>query len=251
MEFNPSHTRHTGIGGFTLPSRAYEVTGYERQFRLTETAVLNKSTVTETRLQVRTDRGEQKPENSSFALNVQDAFNGGGDQSGPSLNRRPLTAIYNNSTLTQGPRVLRFGARLRHVRVNDESRANFGGTFTFAGGNAVVLDTNNQVGRNAQGDPLFNKISSLERYRRTLLFNGPRGPPKPAGITDEQLGVNPTQLSIAGGNPEVSITQTDIGGFVQDQWQARPSLTLNLGLRYEAQTNVHNNLNFAPRIALA
>jgi Carboxypeptidase regulatory-like domain/TonB dependent receptor len=251
VEFNPSHTRHTGIGGFTLPSRAYEVTGYERQFRLTETAVLNKTTVTETRLQVRTDRGEQRPENSSFALNVQDAFNGGGDQSGPSLNRRALTAIYNNTTMTQGPHVLRFGARLRHIKVNDESRANFGGTFTFAGGNAVVLDINNQVVRNAQGEPLFNKVSSLERYRRTLLFNGPGGPPKPPGITDEQLGVNPTQLSIAGGNPEVSITQTDIAGFVQDQWQVRSNLTLNLGLRYEGQTNVHNNLNFAPRIALA
>ena len=60
VEFNPSHTRHGGIGGFTLPSRAYETTGYERQFRLTETAVLNKSTITETRLQVRSDRGEQE-----------------------------------------------------------------------------------------------------------------------------------------------------------------------------------------------
>ena len=147
--------------------------------------------------------------------------------------------------------MLRFGARLRHINLKDESRANFGGTFTFAGGDAVRLDANNQVVRDAQGNPLFDKISSLERYRRTLLFSRAGAPPKPPGITDQQLGVNPTQFSISGGNPQVAITQTDVSGFVQDQWQARSNLTLNFGLRYEWQTNVHNNLNFAPRVALA
>jgi hypothetical protein len=251
VEFNPSHTRNTGIGGFTLPSRAFETFGYERQFRVTETAIINKRTVTETRLQVRTDRGEQRGENSTPALNVQESFNGGGDQSGPSLNRRKFIALYSNTTLTQGTHVLRFGARLRHIGVTDDSRANFGGTFTFAGGDAVVLNANNQVVRDAQGNPLFNKISSIERYRRTLLFNLPGAPPKPAGITDQQLGVNPSQFSISGGNPQVAITQTDVSAFIQDQWQFRPNLTLNFGFRYEGQTNVNNNLNFAPRVALA
>ncbi|HYW73144.1 MAG TPA: hypothetical protein VE961_19105, partial [Pyrinomonadaceae bacterium] len=250
-EFNPSHTRNSGIGGFTLPSRAYETFAYERQFRMTETAILNKSTVTETRLQYRTDRAEQKSANSNPALNVQESFNGGGDQSGPSLNHRRLLALYNNTTFSQGTHVLRFGARLRHVGVTDESRSNFGGTFTFAGGDAVVLDAGDQVVKDAQGNPLFNKISSIERYRRTLLFNPPGGPPKPPGITDQQLGVGPSQFSISAGTPQVIIGQTDVSAFIQDQWQFRPNLTLNWGFRYEAQTNVHNNLNFAPRLALA
>src|SRR5204862_2622775 len=74
FEFNPSHTRNSGIGGFTLPSRAYETFGYEKQFRVTETAVLNPRTITETRLQVRHDRSEVKPTISAFALNVQESF---------------------------------------------------------------------------------------------------------------------------------------------------------------------------------
>src|SRR5215831_9142044 len=250
-EFNPSHTRNTGIGGFTLPARAYETFGYERQFRMTETAVLNKRTVTETRLQYRTDRAEQRSANSNPALNVQESFNGGGDQSGPFLNHRRFLALYSNTTFSQGTHVLRFGARVRHVGVTDESRSNFGGTFTFAGGDAVVLDATNQVVKDAQGNPLFNKIASIERYRRTLLFNGPGGPPKPVGITDQQLGVGPSQFSISAGTPQVVIGQTDVSAFIQDQWQFRPNLTLNSGFRYEAQTNVHNNLNFAPRLALA
>jgi hypothetical protein len=251
FEFNPGHTNNSGIGGFTLPSRAVATTSYERQFRLTETAVLNPRAITETRLQVRSDRGEQTPDLTAFALNVQESFNGGGDQSGPSLNKRMLVALYNNTTLTKGTHVFRFGARLRHIGLRDESRSNFGGTYTFAGGNAVALDASNQVIRDAQGNPIVVDISSLERYRRTLLFGGAGAPPKPPGITDLQLGVNPTQLTISGGNPLATTTQMDVGAFIQDQWQTRPNLTLNLGMRYEAQTNVHNNLNLGPRVAVA
>jgi hypothetical protein len=140
---------------------------------------------------------------------------------------------------------------VRHISLKDESRSNFGGTFTFAGGDAVALDANSQVVRDAQGNPLFEKISSLERYRRTLLFSQAGAPPKPSGITDQQLGLNPTQFSISGGNPMVAVAQTDSSGFLQDQWQVRSDLTLNAGLRYEWQTNIHTNLNFAPRVAVA
>jgi hypothetical protein len=251
VEFNPSHTRNTGIGGFTLPSRAYDTSGYERQFRATETAVLSPKVITETRLQLRSDRTELTGNNSIPALNVQDAFNGGGDQTGPSLSKRNLRVLYNNTTLTHGAHIVRFGGRLRNVNLNDVSRSNFGGTFTFAGGDSVVLDTNNQPVRDASGNLLFDQISSLERYRRTLLFTRTGAPARSAGVTDQDLGIGPTQFSISGGNPQVTIKQTDVSGYVQDQWSARPNLTLNLGMRYEWQTNIHSNFNFAPRVAFA
>jgi len=61
----------------------------------------------------------------------------------------------------------------------------------------------------------------------------------------------PTQFTITSGNPLQSVSQTDIGIFGTDDWRLRPGLTLSLGLRYENQTNIHSNLNFAPRVALA
>lgn len=251
VEFNPSHASRASIGGFTLPSRAYDTDGYERQLRLTETAVLNQKAVTETRLQLRSDRAEQKGNNSIPALNVLDAFNGGGDQTGTASSRRNLLALYNNTTLTRGSHILRFGGRVRRVTLRDESRSNFVGTYTFAGGDAVALDADNQAVRDAQGLPLFENITSLERYRRTLLFTRPGAPARPAGISDQQLGVGPTQFTISGGNPLVAIAQTDVSVFLQDQWNARPNLMLNFGLRYEWQTNIHSGLNFAPRLAFA
>jgi hypothetical protein len=60
-----------------------------------------------------------------------------------------------------------------------------------------------------------------------------------------------SQFSIAGGNPEATVSQFDFGGFAQDDWKVRPNLTLNLGLRYENQSNIKSNSNFAPRVGFA
>ena len=51
--------------------------------------------------------------------------------------------------------------------------------------------------------------------------------------------------------PTLSVRQFDIGLYVNDDWRMRPNLTLSLGLRYENQTNIHDNLNFAPRVGFA
>jgi hypothetical protein len=79
-------------------------------------------------------------------------------------------------------------------------------------------------------------FTSLDQYRATIL---------------NEAGAVPAQFSIAGGNPQASLGQSDIGVFLQDDWRVNPALTLSLGLRYENQTNIKSDLNFAPRIALA
>lgn len=79
-------------------------------------------------------------------------------------------------------------------------------------------------------------FTSLDQYRNTIL-NLPN--------------TSPTQFSIAGGNPEAGINQTDLGLFVQDDWRINPKLTLSFGLRYETQTNISSNKNFSPRINFA
>ena len=86
---------------------------------------------------------------------------------------------------------------------------------------------------NFGGTYIFN---SLEQYRQVLL-----GTP----------GVRPAQFTIAGGNPRSSVSRTDFGLSAQDDWRVRPNFTISLGLRYEAQTNIDDHVDFAPRVAFA
>jgi outer membrane receptor protein involved in Fe transport len=99
----------------------------------------------------------------------------------------------------------------------------------------------------SSGQPVPAPISSIERYRRTILF--------------QQLGYSPVQIRALGGGatqfslnadiPELSVHQFDAGIFGGDDWRVRPNLTLSLGLRYETQTNIHDWRDFAPRLAVA
>lgn len=61
----------------------------------------------------------------------------------------------------------------------------------------------------------------------------------------------PTSFSINTGSPEQSVSQTELGLFVTDDWRVNPALTLSFGLRYENQTNISDSLNFAPRFSFA
>jgi len=236
-----------GIGSFNLLSRAYDSANTEHTFQLTETAIITPSIVNETRFQFFRERDEQEGDNSVPTIRVLDAFTGGGAQVGLAFNNENRWELANNTSWARGTHALKFGVRLRGISIDDISPNNFGGTFTFGGGFAPQLGANNQVVVDASGQPVLEPITSIERYRRTLLF----GQQNLTAAQIRALGGGATQFQIAGGDPEAGVSQVDFGGFIQDDWRVRPSLTLSLGLRYEAQTNVSRNLNFAPRLSFA
>src|SRR6202023_820881 len=110
-----------------------------------------------------------------------------------------------------------------------------------------VLDANNQPVLDASGQPVLALAKSIERYRRTVVFQ--RLGLSPAEI--RALGGGATQFSLGAGIPELSVHQIDAGIFAGDDWRLRPNLTLSLGLRYDTQTNIHDWRDFAPRLAVA
>src|SRR5687768_8170523 len=241
--YSKSKADNVGASDFSLPERAFSRSNTTQTFQVTETAILSPSLMNETRFQYIRTRGEQNGDNTLPTILVQDAFISGGSQVGLAHNDEDRWELQNYSTWTKGRHILRFGARLRGVSINDFSPQNFGGTFIFSGGEAPQLDANNQIVLDENGNPVLIPISSLERYRRTLLFQG--------NPNMRELGGGVTQFSIAGGNPEASVKQTDMGLFVQDEWRVRPNLTFTMGLRYERQTNISSNYNFAPRLFFA
>jgi len=246
LRYTYSHfsLENAGIGSFSLPSRAFNTGNTQHTFQITETAVLNPKVINETRFQFIHTHTFQTGDNSIPAVNVSGAFNGGGAQIGQAANTESRWELQNYMTATWIPNhTFRFGVRLRGVKITDISPNNFGGSFSFAGGFVPQLDASNNIVVGAQ--PVF--ISSLDRYRRTILL-------QQQGFTMAQIiarGGGPTFFSIAGGNPQAEVKQVDFGAFFQDEWRIRPNLTFTYGVRYENQSNISSNLNFAPRVFIA
>lgn len=236
-----------GIGGFSLPSRAYRGNRSEYTLQITETAVINEKTINETRLQLSRNHYEQTSVSTLPALTVQDSFYGGGSQTGSSGNLQKRMELQNFTSWSVGKHFVKVGGRLRWVGIDSVSPGNFGGTYTFAGGIGPSLDANNQIVVDSKGQPVLIQLGSLERYRRTLLFQ--RQGLSPAAI--RALGGGATQFSIAGGNPEAKVSQGDVAFYFQDEWKVSPRFTLSPGLRYENQNNISSNFNFAPRLSFA
>jgi hypothetical protein len=244
--FTRSTFQNEGVGVFSLPEQGFNRSNTEQTVQLTETAVLSTRLINETRFQYIRTRAEQTSDNSRPAINVLEAFTSGPSQVGLAFNRADRWELQNYSTLIKGRQILRFGARLRGTHISDISPQNFGGTFIFAGGLAPRLDSGDRpVLDPATGNPFIEPITSIERYRRTLLFQNLPAAQRVA------LGAVPTQFTISSGQPEASVRRLDVGFFLQDEWRPNPQFTLTLGMRYEAQTNISSPLNFGPRIFFA
>ena len=224
--YNRFRADDQGVGGFSLPERGFDIVNTNQNIQLTETAILNSTTINETRFQYSHGRNEQIGNNSVPALNVGGSFNSGGSQVGQSVNERNFWELNNFTARQHGSHAIKFGGRIRHVSVDDTNESNFGGSWSFTGG--------------------FG-LTSIQRYQLTLQL-------QKQGRTPEQIraaGGGAATFSINSGNPFADVTQTDYGVFLQDDWRLRPNLTFSYGLRYETQTNAHSKYDFGPRLAVA
>ena len=209
-----------GVGGFSLASRAYQNHDAENNFQASETGIFGPHLMNETRARYWRVRGRQSGQVGLPTISVLDAFAGGGPPLSLSFSNQDRYEVQNLTSLTRGAHVVRWGGRLRTVTLNDRDSQNYTGTYTF---------------------------SSLDSYRLTLLG-------VQSGLSPQQIrasGGGAGQFSIAGGNPQAQVSQLDVGLFGQDDWRVRPNATLSLGLRYEAQTNLGDHRDVAPRVGLA
>lgn len=251
--FTRNDVENSGIGNLSLPDRGVHNLSTDHTVQATETAVLSPTVINETRFQLFHVDGNRQANVTQPALTVSGSFNSGGSPVGHSFNTSNRYELQNYTSVVKGSNSWKFGVRVRAVSENDTSPSNFGGTFTFAGGYAPILDANNQpivpglacIAGNP--NPGCQTISSIEQYRRTLVF-------QQMGLSIAQirlLGGGAAQFGINAGNPLAYVDQVDLGAFVGDDWRVKPNLTLSLGLRWETQTNIHDWRDWAPRIGFA
>lgn len=245
--FSKNDRQNNGIGGFSLAAVGFDNNTVGHTFQLTANALISHRTINETRMQYRRNESDRIGDNSTPTISVLQAFTGGGARVGLSGNESDSWEIHNNTTLVRGKHTIKFGGRFRRGANADISVNNFGGTFTFGGGFAPQLDANDQIILDAGGLPTIVPITSIERYRRTLVFlaQGLTGPEIRA------LGGGATQFTLSAGIPGTKVSQMDIGVFLLDDWRTLPNLSLSFGLRYEAQENITDGANFAPRFGFA
>jgi hypothetical protein len=243
--YSNSSAENSGVGGFSLLSRAFKTSGTEHSIQFTETAVLNPRMVTETRSQYVQRVNRRQSDNFGLSINVPGAFTSGSSFQ-KALNEYNRLDASNVTTLSLTKHTIRAGVGLRYVGITDFSSQNFGGTYRFDGSLAPQLNGNNIV-YDSNGKPLMTAISGLERYRRTLLFSQ-------IGRTAEEiraLGGGASQFTVASGDEEAKVSQYGLNAFVQDDWRIRPNFTLGLGMRFESQSNINKKLSFAPRLSFA
>lgn len=95
------------------------------------------------------------------------------------------------------------------------------------------------------GDHVFKAGASVDflRYEATKFQ---LGNPVFRFRSDENYA-RPFEAAFGFGNPSIKTNNTQFGGYLQDDWTVTPRLVLNLGLRWDAETNMINNGYVTPQ----
>lgn len=203
---------------FILPERGSDLENKNHTLRLGEVFIISAQMLLESRLQVQYETRSATARTEGRAINVLDAFQGGGATCCPTQTREFNLEWQDYLTYTRKTHSIKSGLQWVYGNNRDLNLGNYNGTFTF---------------------------SSLDQYRRVL--NGERVDPNDP--TSDL--VRPTQFTLNQGDPLVRYSRAEASWFVQDDWRVSQKLTLSFGLRHEWQTQLPDKLNFAPRLGVA
>ncbi len=164
--------------------------------------------------------------------------NGGFPQS---LTISGFSAIGSRNTEIEGPNSsIEFNDQVSYLRGNHSFK--FGGT----------IMTGHQVGgtwANTKGTLTFGQGSSGSRAPSGLVAFLAGENTIPSSVSGVAINANNGDVGLRAaslfyGNPESHISRPDYSFFIQDDWRIRPTVTLNLGLRYELAAVPHDRDHF-------
>ncbi|HXN20205.1 MAG TPA: carboxypeptidase regulatory-like domain-containing protein [Candidatus Binatus sp.] len=203
-----------GIGGFLLPSQGYNALTTEQTLQVSDTQAFGTNIINEIHFQYLRDESNQLPLSSAPTVSVGGAFTGGGNNSGTINDNANHYELQNYTSIQFSKHFLKFGGRLRGLTDSNFATSGFNGAFVFP---------------------------SIQAYQATL----------------EGTQQGAVQYSVTGNaNPNLNLTnfsvgQVDVGLFIQDDWRIKPNITISLGARFEAQNEISDHDDWAPRLGFA
>jgi hypothetical protein len=164
LGYSTSSREKQGIGGFTLPQRAYMYWSNDLSLEVKQFSTLSARTIYETRFSVTRTRNETTPDTDGIQIDVLDAFESGGAQNRAENSGRNF-AISNMYTRLGEAWTLKAGFEGVYRRNHSFSEANFGGTFIFSSLAAYLAETPVNF-RRTSGNPLLD----MSQFETSLLL---------------------------------------------------------------------------------
>lgn len=133
------NSKNDGVGGFSLPERAFNSKNLSNQLRISESGYIGNRFLNEIRLQYTNQITRTKPLSDKTAVDVLDAFSDGGEGN---RNKSNQQGIWLSDNLLFGVgkiHAMKIGGLLEYEKRKTESAINENGTFTFSSLNDYIL----------------------------------------------------------------------------------------------------------------
>jgi hypothetical protein len=214
FQYEQNDQTNTGVGGLTLPDAGSNSSTSETTIQVVDTQIVSQRIINETRFEYQRESATLTPLNKTPTVQVSGDFTGGGANTGSSSTTQNHFEVQNYTSIQLAKNFIRMGGRLRSTNEGSTSTAGTNGAFSY---NCLLSTT----------------CSSF--YGPTTAF--PTGSPS---------GFSITQVI----HPTVSATMYDLGLYAEDDWKARPNLSVSYGFRYETQNYLTDHHDFAPRVSV-
>jgi hypothetical protein len=232
------NSSNQGVGGFQLPERGSDQIGRNWTFRVSE-RMFGSNMANNVRFEVSRRTSERTPLRQGFAIDVADAFSGGGSTSWSSSDN--LTVRLDESLrLSRGNWSVEWGGQLRYTKRESVDRDNYNGTFEFSSLHDYCMATG-FAGINCAATQQI-VAGALAQGVEPMYFDA-RGREIPIS------GV-PTTFTQASGNAELEFNEFSFSTHIQADRRFGQRASFGLGLAYSGTSHSRDFLRFNPTASL-